>query len=90
MRYSQLKYKDKIYTNYKDINDILLKEKMYWLIDSEIEDAQLEIKNNTIIWHNGNFYSGNWYYGIFKSGKFYGVWENGDFAGKWISGINLM
>jgi len=95
MRYSQLKYKDKIYTNYKDINDILLKEKMYWLIDSEIEYAQLEIKNNTIIWHNGNFYSGNWYYGIFKSGKFYGVWENGiwengDFAGKWISGINLM
>ena len=49
MRYYELKYRDKVYTNPKDIHDILFNEKFYWLIDSEIENAQLEIKNNTII-----------------------------------------
>ena len=80
MRYSELNYRGKTYTNVNEINDILLKEKFYWLIDSEIENAQLEIKNNTLIWNNGSFYTGNWYYGI---------WENGNFDGKWCSGINL-
>ena len=54
----------------------------------------LEIKNNTLIWKNGSFYTGDWYYGIFKDGSFYGnwengIWENGNFGGKWRSGINL-
>ena len=70
-------------------------KKFYWLIDSEIENATIEIKNDTIIWHNGCFYSGYWHYGIFKEGVFYGVWENGiwengKFEGKWISGIKLI
>ena len=69
-------------------------EEFYWIIDSEIENAKLEIKNKTLIWNDGNFYNGNWYYGIFKQGDFYGVWENGiwengNFYGKWESGINL-
>ena len=94
MRYSELNYRGKTYTNVNEINDILLKEKFYWLIDSEIENAQLEIKNNTLIWNNGSFYTGNWYYGIFKNGSFCGnwengIWENGNFDGKWCSGINL-
>jgi hypothetical protein len=94
MRYSELNYRGKTYTSPNEINDILLKEKFYWLIDAEIENAQLEIKNNTLIWKNGSFYTGDWYYGIFKDGSFYGnwengIWENGNFGGKWRSGINL-
>jgi hypothetical protein len=90
MRYYELKYRDKVYTNPKDIHDILFNGKFYWLIDSEIENAQLEIKNNTIIWHKGSFYSGNWHYGIFKDGDFFGnwengIWESGNFGGKWQS-----
>jgi hypothetical protein len=95
MRYSELKYNNKIYTNLSKINNILIKEKFFWLIDSEIENAKIEIKNNTLIWNDGNFYVGEWHYGIFKNGSFYGdwengIWENGDFFGKWISGINLI
>ena len=94
MRYIELKYRGKTYANQSDINDILTDQKFYWLIDSEIEDAQIEIKNETIIWHNGNFYNGDWYYGIFKNGKFYGDWENGiweggEFVGKWQGGVGL-
>ncbi len=92
MRYLELVYDDKKYTKESQINDILSKNCFYWLIDSEIEDAIIEIKKNTIIWHMGNYYSGNWYYGIFKKGNFYGVWESGifeggNFRGKWIDGI---
>ena len=87
MRYIELKYRNKTYTNPSEINDILTEQKFYWLIDSEIENARIEIERETLIWHNGSFYNGNWYYGIFKNGKFYGVWENGiwengEFAGK--------
>lgn len=94
MRYSELKFRGKTYTSQSEINGILTSEKLYWLIDSEIENAQLEIKNNTIIWHNGSFYTGDWHYGIFKAGNFYGnwqngIWESGHFGGKWHSGINL-
>lgn len=92
MRYLELKYKEKVYKNPREINDLLRNLKFYWLIDSEIEHAKLEINNNTLIWHEGDFFSGNWEYGIFKGGKFFGnwingIWENGNFSGKWQSGI---
>jgi hypothetical protein len=92
MRYKELIYDGKSYTNENQINKILEKEKFYWLIDSGIEEANIEIKKNTIIWHKGTYFSGDWHYGIFKDGNFNGNWENGifengNFNGKWISGI---
>lgn len=92
MDFIELKYNDKTYTTPNQIIDILKKEKLYWLIDSETDKAIIEIKNNTLIWHEGIFMSGNWKYGIFKNGGFYGtwengIWENGYFDGTWISGI---
>ncbi len=94
MEYLELLYKEKRYTHKKEIEDIFEKEKFYWLIDSELENAKLEIKNNTLIWHSGTFFVGNWYYGIFKDGIFHGTWENGiweggTFKGKWISGVKI-
>lgn len=94
MRYSELNFRGKTYTSQREIHDILFSNNFYWLIDSEIEDAKIDIQKNTIIWNGGNFYSGNWEYGIFKNGEFYGNWkngifENGFFGGKWQSGINL-
>jgi len=90
----ELMFNNKKYYNKKEINNILHKQKFYWLIDSETENAIIEIKNNTLIWHDGDYLSGNWHYGIFKGGNFYGNWENGifeggNFVGNWVSGINL-
>jgi len=84
----------KTFVDEKEINQILQSKKFYWLIDSEIDNAIIEIKKETIIWHSGDFYSGKWRYGIFKGGSFYGTWEsgifeNGIFDGKWIDGIKL-
>ncbi len=95
MRYLELQFRGKTYTGQHEINDILFKEGFYWLIDSEIENAQIEIQKNTLIWHGGSFFNGDWHYGIFKNGDFYGNWENGileggNFGGKWQSGINLI
>ena len=94
MRYTELMVDGKSIKSQNQIDSILKSNKFYWLIDAEIENAQIEIKNNTLIWHSGNFYSGDWFYGIFKEGNFYGnfingIFENGNFRGHWKSGINL-
>jgi hypothetical protein len=93
MRYLELLFEGKTYTSESKIDQILDQKDFNWLIDAEIENSKLEIKNNTLIWHEGVFYTGDWIYGIFKNGKFYGNWkngifENGKFLGKWNSGIN--
>lgn len=94
MKYKKLEYKGKIYKSLSDIIEILKKEEFYWLIDSSIENADIKIENNTIIWKNGSFFEGDWYYGIFEDGNFYGNWEDGiwvggNFGGEWQDGINL-
>lgn len=94
MRYKKLLVDGKTITSKNQINNILKAEKFFWIIDSEIENAEIELKNKTIIWHSGDFYTGNWKYGIFKGGNFYGtfingIFEDGNFQGKWQSGINL-
>ena len=92
MRFSELIYKDQKITNQNTILNILENNQFHWLIDSEIENAKIEIRNNTLIWYDGSYYSGNWYYGILKGGEFYGTFENGIieggiFKGEFISGI---
>ena len=88
----ELKYNDKSITTKTEILKKLQEEELYWLIDSEVESAIVEINKHTVIWHEGIFKFGNWKYGIFKNGGFYGVWENGIwedgvFKGTWKSGI---
>ncbi len=95
MRYRELILNGSSIKSQSKIDQILKSNGFYWMVDSEIEQSLLEIKNNTIIWHSGNYYSGVWKYGIFKSGIFYGIWENGifengEFKGKWESGINKL
>jgi hypothetical protein len=88
----ELKYSGKTYTNTREIYNLLNQKQFYWLIDAEVDSAKIEILNDTLIWHEGIFMSGNWYYGIFKNGGFYGKWlngifEDGYFDGEWRSGI---
>jgi hypothetical protein len=94
MRFNELIIDGKIIKSTSKINLILKDYGFNWLIDSEFESAKIEIKNNTIIWHDGKYYVGDWHYGIFKNGEFWGnfingIFENGEFKGKWYSGINL-
>jgi len=94
MRFRELIYNDKSILNNKEIHKILERENFNWLIDSEIQDAKIEIKKNTLIWHDG-YFNGIWNYGIFKNGQFHGTFENGileggQFKGKFVSGINLI
>jgi hypothetical protein len=87
MEFLELKYNNKVYTNRKEIINILKSEKFYWLIDSEVDSATIEIKNNTLIWHDGIFMNGDWKYGIFINGNFHGIWENGIWEGGYFKGV---
>lgn len=92
MKFKELVHNGASINEERKIIKILQDNEFYWLIDSEIENASIEIINRTIIWKSGDYYSGNWHYGIWKSGNFYGIWENGiweggNFKGKFISGI---
>ena len=94
MRFKKFKVGDKNVSNTTEINKILAENDLHWLIDSEIENADVEIKNKTLIWSNGTYYTGSWHYGIWKNGDFKGTWENGlwedgEFNGEWKSGIKL-
>ncbi len=94
MEYLELTFYGKTYTNQRQIINILKENKLFWLIDAEVDSAKIEINKGTVIWYEGIFMSGDWYYGIFKNGGFYGNWlngifEDGFFDGKWNSGINL-
>jgi len=81
MRYIELLINDRSINGDKQIDEILTSKGFYWLVDSEIENSKIEIKNNTIIWYEGTFYSGRWEFGIFKDGIFHGEWINGIFEG---------
>lgn len=92
MRYKKLKYNDKIIKNEIKIEEILEKEKLYWLFEADIYNADIEIYNKTLIWNDGIFYNGKWHYGIFRGGEFHGLWKNGIFDGGifngvWVDGI---
>jgi hypothetical protein len=87
MRYKSLIYSSQKFTRELEINKILIDNNLEWLDDAEFENAEIEVVNNTLIWHNGEWYSGDFNYGIWLNGKFYGgtfingIWQNGEFHG---------
>ena len=92
-KYKHLDFEGNTYTDLAKIEQILKSKGFYWLIDSEFENAEIKLEKNTIIWQSGDFYSGDWEYGIWLSGKFHGkfingIFEDGSFNGKWVSGID--
>lgn len=88
MRYNELKFNGKIYTEQWKIDEILIDNDFKWLINAEIGNARLEILKDTLIWNGGIWYNGNWYFGVFRDGEWkYGTWENGVwYNGKWKDG----
>jgi hypothetical protein len=93
MKFEYLLIGDNKITEQSIIIKTLKTQKFNWVVDAEFENAQLEIKNNTIVWHDGDWYNSDWVYGIWTKGSFNGkwlngIWEGGIFKGKWVSGIN--
>ncbi len=92
-RFKKFKYNNEEIININEINDILDVD-FEWFNFCEFEEAEISVKNKTIIWENGIFYNGKihyiiWQNGIFKNGIFEnGIWENGIFEnGEFISGV---
>lgn len=84
LRYSELKYNGKIYTEQWKIDEILIKNKFNWLVNAEIKNARLEIFQDTIIWNAGIWYNGSWFFGVWRDGEWrYGTWQNG----VWYNGV---
>jgi hypothetical protein len=88
MRYKNIIFNGKTYTEQFKIDDILISEGFNWLLDAEIENASLEIFNKTLVWNNGLWYNGTWEYGVFRNGEWrYGVWKGGVwYNGTWKNG----
>jgi hypothetical protein len=85
LRYIELRYNGKTYTQKYEIDEILLKNNMNWFLDAEIENVRIEIMKDTLILNGGIWYNGIWEYGVirdieWKSGTFQnGVIYNGMF-----------
>jgi hypothetical protein len=91
MRFKSLKVADKAIPQQR-IEQTLASLGFGWLLDCEVEDAEIEVTHNTIIWNSGTLYTGSWHYGIWKSGDFHGRWQNGIFEsgrmlGDFVSGV---
>lgn len=88
LRYSELKYNGQTYTEQWKIDEILLKNKFNWMVNSEIKNARLEIFNDTLVWNGGIWYAGEWHFGVFRDGEWRsGTWENGVwYNGTWQNG----
>lgn len=88
LRYTELKYNGKIYTEQWKIDEILIKNKFNWMVNAEIKNARLEIFNTTLVWNGGIWYNGDWYFGVWRDGEWrYGTWQNGVFYnGTWKNG----
>lgn len=92
-RFSELKIKNKIITNSKEIEIFLSNTDHFWLLDCELDNVKLEIIDDIIYWNNGIFYYGDWKWGVWNNGEFRGgrwfggIFYNGVFNGEWINGV---
>lgn len=79
-RFLELKADNKILTSSKQIEQYLYTSPFYWLLDCEIDNVKLEVKDNILFWKSGIFYHGVWKWGVFESGEFRsGTWKGGIF-----------
>ena len=92
-RFEELKVDNKIISNSKPIENWLLNSEYHWLLDCEVDNVKLEIKDNILYWKSGILYWGKWKWGVWESGEFRsgdwygGIFMNGIFKGKWHNGV---
>lgn len=57
-----------------------------WILDAEISDAIIGIKDNSLVWYKGVWESGRWFSGTWISGTWkYGDWYGGTWNSKSVS-----
>lgn len=79
-RFLELTAGDTHLTSSKLIEQYLYTSDFYWLLECELDDVRIEIKDNILYWKSGIFYWGVWYWGVFESGEFRsGIWKGGIF-----------
>lgn len=66
LRYKELQYDGKTYTQKYEIDEILLDKELNWFLDAEIENARIEIVKDTLIFNAGIWYNGVWEYGVIR------------------------
>lgn len=59
-----------------------------WLRDARTRNADVEIKNSVVIWHDGLWLDGVWHGGVWYDGEWRGgVWFGGEWrCGEWYDG----
>jgi hypothetical protein len=93
-RFKRLKIGDTVITQQKSADEVLYAMGFHWLRYAEFENAEIEIKKNTVIWVNGTWYWGDWKFGVWLNGTWLGgnwlggVWKDGTWlGGKWFNGL---
>lgn len=76
------------------IKEILVSTGHNWLMDTEFEEAEIEIKDNMLTWITGKWYNGVWLNGVWLNGEWFGGewlqgrWKNGIWHdGTWHDGV---
>jgi hypothetical protein len=89
MKYKELKFQGKIYTEKYQIEEILSDNKFLWVLEAELSNIRLELLKNTIVINSGIWYNGTFKYGVVRNMEWrYGSWENGVwYNGVWWDGI---
>lgn len=104
-RFEELQLEDgTVLTNSKPIEKWLYGSSFSWLLECELDNVKLAIKDNILYWksgilywgntqwlvfESGEFRSGTWNGGIFLGGTFNGVWKNGVFKGGTFDGEKI-
>jgi len=93
-RFEELQLEDgTILKNTQPIEKWLYTSTFSWLLECELDNVKLVIKDGILHWKSGILYWGIWYWGVFESGEFRsGIWHggiflNGKFKGLWKNGV---
>lgn len=86
-RIKKLTINGNVFTTIKSILYELSITEHNWILDCELDDVVLEIKDNILYFNSGIFYWGIWEWGIFNDGEFRsGLWKGGIFNGGTFNG----
>ena len=91
-RFKSLELESGKITSNRLIEEYLFQSPFFWLLECEVDEAELKVKDEILIWKSGLFYWGHWKWGVFESGEFRsgdwygGIFLKGIFKGTWHCG----
>lgn len=93
-RFEQLQLEDgTILKDSKPIEKWLYTSPFNWLLECELDNVKLRVKDGILYWTSGVLYWGHtkwmvWESGEYRSGEWSGgIWFDGTFKGKWMNGV---